>query len=412
MLVVVEWDGRRARALRDSMRLTVEAFADLLGVAPRTVSYWDSRSDTVPKQELQSALDTVLEQCTDSQQARFAAQVGEAAQLELVRDPIELSTRQFTADTTGVASSVGHEPIELLMADARAVAHGYVSRDPNQEFLDAAAVRTRAQDLVSRTRDPSELTELYVVIGQAGALMASVAFDLGRWPEAAQIARASTTHANRAGHASLEAWTLGLEATLALWNNHCSRALDLIEAGLTIAPPGSPRYRLRHIGARAAAAAGNGQLASALLDATQDDVPAVGGDELTDEIGGEFAFSTGRAAACAAAAWLSLGEGSGVERSANVALEYYSADAEESRAPLLGATIDLAAARLLQGDVGMASSHLRAVLSTESPDRVSLLTRMGAISRHLEDRRWSNTKQAHQLRADIGEWVSAPPHAR
>lgn len=70
--IVSGWTGAQTRALRLSLRMTVHGFAAHLGVAPRTVSQWESRGHSIqPRPELQAALDTALARAADDDQARF-----------------------------------------------------------------------------------------------------------------------------------------------------------------------------------------------------------------------------------------------------------------------------------------------------------------------------------------------------
>ncbi len=72
MVVVAMWTGQEARALRIGLRMTIEAFAEHLGAAVRTVARWEAEgSKTVPLPTMQEALDTVLERATPTQQSRF-----------------------------------------------------------------------------------------------------------------------------------------------------------------------------------------------------------------------------------------------------------------------------------------------------------------------------------------------------
>lgn len=69
---VVTWTGRTACALQQALRMTNDDFADHLGVAVRTVANWHSSPDTVPRTEIQAALDTAYERSTPSVQRRFS----------------------------------------------------------------------------------------------------------------------------------------------------------------------------------------------------------------------------------------------------------------------------------------------------------------------------------------------------
>ncbi|MFH8804085.1 NUDIX domain-containing protein [Streptomyces sp. NPDC017936] len=69
---VVTWTGRTACALQQALRMTNDDFADHLGVAVRTVANWHATPATVPRTEIQSALDTAYERSSPSVQRRFS----------------------------------------------------------------------------------------------------------------------------------------------------------------------------------------------------------------------------------------------------------------------------------------------------------------------------------------------------
>jgi DNA-binding XRE family transcriptional regulator len=74
MSVVQRWTGRETRLLRQALRLTVRDFAEDLGVAPRTITKWESGGQGhQPRPELQRALDTMHARAPDPDRERFAA---------------------------------------------------------------------------------------------------------------------------------------------------------------------------------------------------------------------------------------------------------------------------------------------------------------------------------------------------
>ncbi|MGY0234891.1 NUDIX domain-containing protein [Longispora urticae] len=75
MHIVDQWTGRLATALQFSLRMTHDEFAELLGVARRTVAAWHERPETVLRAELQRALDTCYERSSDAAQTRFVRQL-------------------------------------------------------------------------------------------------------------------------------------------------------------------------------------------------------------------------------------------------------------------------------------------------------------------------------------------------
>ncbi|WP_097251462.1 NUDIX hydrolase [Streptomyces sp. 1222.2] len=72
MEVISTWTGSTACALQQALRMTNDDFADHLGVAVRTVANWHSSPATVPRTEMQSALDTAYERSSASVHRRFS----------------------------------------------------------------------------------------------------------------------------------------------------------------------------------------------------------------------------------------------------------------------------------------------------------------------------------------------------
>src|SRR6266498_3522665 len=71
MDVVDLWTGRRASALRASLRMSNEAFAARLGAGVRTVANWEANPDMVLSPGMQEVLDAALKDAEESVQRRF-----------------------------------------------------------------------------------------------------------------------------------------------------------------------------------------------------------------------------------------------------------------------------------------------------------------------------------------------------
>jgi transcriptional regulator with XRE-family HTH domain len=91
MTVVDQWTGRHARALQAAMRLTNEAFAEHLGVSPRTVAKWRERPEMIPSPQLQEALDTSLKLAAADTKLRFTSNLGTANDEQLRLDESVIS---------------------------------------------------------------------------------------------------------------------------------------------------------------------------------------------------------------------------------------------------------------------------------------------------------------------------------
>ena len=70
--VVAEWTGRKTAALRTASRMSARAFAEHLGVAVATVTYWQARPDRPLSLANQEVLDRAYKLADDDTKARFA----------------------------------------------------------------------------------------------------------------------------------------------------------------------------------------------------------------------------------------------------------------------------------------------------------------------------------------------------
>lgn len=71
-LLVDKWTGETATQLQSALRLTNEAFARRLEVGVRTVAAWHERPGTVPRPDIQRALDDALAAAGPAVGKRFA----------------------------------------------------------------------------------------------------------------------------------------------------------------------------------------------------------------------------------------------------------------------------------------------------------------------------------------------------
>ena len=109
MTVIEEWTGRHAHALRTALRLTNEAFAEQLGISPRTAAKWRKDDERVPSPYLQEALDELLKGAPPDARVRFAASLG----LEPEQLPIDQAVLTELSTTLGELSRA----IARLQAD-------------------------------------------------------------------------------------------------------------------------------------------------------------------------------------------------------------------------------------------------------------------------------------------------------
>jgi hypothetical protein len=174
-----------------------------------------------------------------------------------------------------------------------------------------------------------------------------------------------------------------MQAITAYWRNQPREAVKLAEAGVLLAPPGSPRARLLSISARAWAYVGDVErthTALALADRDRDAVGVSGSDELHDEIGGQFAWGPARQAMSAASALLTIGDARGAARRAHDAIRLQPQDQATRRVGVL-ARADLAYAELMGRQADAAEVTLAPIWELEPEQRrFALIERLGGIA--------------------------------
>ncbi|MFJ1709725.1 helix-turn-helix domain-containing protein [Kitasatospora sp. NPDC088346] len=149
MATVERWTGAEVRALREAKRMSIEAFADHLGVSGRMVSKWEARGAEIhPRPVNQAALDTSLAVSSPEVHERFASLTATLAKMKGIecRDPALSEAALVSAFEEEVSAY-------RIMPDFRdsaleIIESRYITRD-----AEVSAVRaSRAQEL-SRTRE-------------------------------------------------------------------------------------------------------------------------------------------------------------------------------------------------------------------------------------------------------------------
>jgi tetratricopeptide (TPR) repeat protein len=269
-------------------------------------------------------------------------------------DDIAIAAAEVDADRLDLLAEPASVAISSLWDEVARLARSS-NRTPHDCFTAARTIRSQALDVAERTRRPSALSDLYLAVGASTALMASAAFDLHRWDVSERLSQSAISYAEITGNNSLLTWTTGLAALLANWRDEPDEALRYFHQAVELSPPGIPKVRLRYIAARSYALLGDAAAVRQVVDdANQDhDDSTSHRDLLADEVGGEFAFGTPRAAACVAAAWLDVGQGRQAAESAQRALAELT-NLPVSRQPVsqvTGARIDLATAHVMCGEL-------------------------------------------------------------
>jgi len=336
----------------------------------------------------------------DGATARGAADVAEFSILEEVTIMAAHESSRHAAESDG---SVSPAVIDQVQAEVWRLARNYADMAPLRLLAESRQARNLAYTALDRTKRPTQTKDLYLAAGQLCGLMAVASFDLAVWDAAAEQARAAHVYAELVDHAGLRAWARGTQALIAYWTGRPRQAVVHVEAGLDRAPAGAAEARLRCIEARAWSHIGGDprRATDALRAADEAHSADRGGDDLHDEIGGEFGWGPSRHAACAGTALLAVGDVAGAVQRARRALELLPDD------PFGGlvterAHIDLAAAKLALGHLDAAEEALTPVWQVPIPQRRHSLTdRLAQMARVLGSARWHDDHQASQLRDRI-----------
>jgi hypothetical protein len=321
-------------------------------------------------------------------------------------DPVAQAASDSAADAARNSIRIGDDSIEDLHEQLVAHARRYADLPAFEGFAAVRKSRDAAQRMREQTRVSGQIADLSVVISVSDALLASLAFDLGRFDAAGTLGRAAASHGEAARHPSSYTWAQGLLALLANWQGDPDRALEHCRRALARPAPAAARYRIRFIAARAHGLRGDvRELAEELLLAEgEHDRARTGADDLNDGIGGELRFDEARATACAATAWLDAGDGVRAEQSAQAALSLHRRGANSllKTSMIAGVSIDLAAASLLQGDLGGARERLAEAFAIVPGHTGTALTgRLQRITALVNTPRWATDPTAQQLTAMI-----------
>ncbi|MFD4399197.1 tetratricopeptide repeat protein [Kitasatospora sp. NPDC058478] len=327
---------------------------------------------------------------------------------------LAMTARDARAHAADVASQLLPDlSLDQLEDDLVRLVRANTTTPPHEIFMAAKELLGLATVMLDRTQLLSQRGRLYVVAGQASALLGACAFDLGSMPTAVELMRASALYGQVAEHGPLQAYAHGYLALLYYWGGNPAQAVRQIERAHSFRGVGATgQARLAAIAARSYAHLGRAAEAHAAIDRSlADRGPAV--DDLHDGIAGEFDFSVERVAMSNSTTLLLLRDGVGAEASALRSLELIASQSSASTplavAPQAGA--DLATALLMRRDLDGAAEAMRPVLSLPREWRgAGLVGRVNAVRAELASPSFRDALVARDLAEQIDDFtlVAAP----
>lgn len=330
-------------------------------------------------------------------------------------DPLEAAALMAAHESSQHAASVGGgvDPtsIDQVQATVLSLAHQYHQVSPVQMLMRTKFNRDLTYQLLDRTRRPAEMTDLYILAALNCGLLALASFDLGFYDAGEEHARSAKIYAELGGHTQIRAWAHGTQALVAFWRDQPRRALDVVEAGLALAPEGKQAARLRGIEARSRALLGDELGVTQAITAADQAMDGAPDDEIMDGIGGEFGWGPSLHNACAGTALLVLGDGAKAAARVRAAIDAFPNDPNANLVPER-AQIDLAGAELLSGRLDQAEAALAPIWSIPVDFRRQTFTgRMEVVARLLVSPQWRHDRAAQTLRDQV-EAFNADAHAQ
>ncbi|MFY1695689.1 helix-turn-helix domain-containing protein [Solwaraspora sp. WMMA2101] len=308
------------------------------------------------------------------------------------------------------ALTVSDVAIEQLRDDVSRLARRFPELELQQIVGETLRIRDLAVRLLEHTRRPAQQTELYLIVAQAAALLASESVDLGLWSPAMQYARAAYAYGEIVGHAGACAYARGMQATIAYWTGQVDDAVHYAQAAADLAPAGVARVRAYSVLARALAYRGDAGAVVSAIAIAADARSQAGRDELHDVVGGEFGFTIEQQARCDGTALLQVGQVGQATDAARRALDLAAAIRAQWPTVVAEARVDLAACLLLGGQLDAVEPTLAPVWAMPPQwRRAGLIGRIDRLRGSLNDRRWRGSSIARSTVDRAAAFVAVRP---
>jgi len=306
-------------------------------------------------------------------------------------------------------TNVGPHTLEQFEADLRRIVTTYPNRPVYPMFVELRELRNRAFELLEGRQRLDQTRDLYLVAGLLCGVLANASYDLGYLDAAETQCRTAYLCAELAGHNGLKAWIRGTQSMIAYWDDRPHTALNLAVEGSRYEPEtGTAGVWLAAIEARSRARLRDAAGAQSALRRAEEARAAVVGP---DDPGGMMAFPEAKQMYYAATTHLWIGDPAAnreAERSAEAAVRAYLEDPPERRriGEMSLARLDLAAARLAQGDLDGTAEQVQDVLDVGARRRTeSVARRLGEVAIVLERPVYQNTGLALNLHDQITDYL-------
>ncbi len=288
MQVIASWTGSHADALRQSLRMTNESFAEYLDVAVRTVANWRKRPGMIPTPANQQLLDAGLTRAPDQAKAHFAMLVNQSENGKRTRehpDGFEIPGAGLLKASPDASTEFGDsgylESVRSHIREIIALDNRFGGADLVK--LSMRFFRTLHDHLGAGTYDPRLERELNSAAGELAEVVAWLAYDAEEHDLTRRMNQESLYFARLAGDRTIEVLTLQNSSMHAAQQGRPREALHIARSVLEGDYRLSPRLRALFLTRKARALAQGGdesalrlfpQIRSLFLEGMSDGDPA------------------------------------------------------------------------------------------------------------------------------------------
>jgi transcriptional regulator with XRE-family HTH domain len=259
MLEITTWTGREARVLRHAMRMTLEEFSEVLDVAVRTVSYWESKGTrTKPKMFHQSQLDTLYGRLDERTRGRVEALLEEDRQNTADSSMPASQTSPAVSPESGLLLSVIRpSTVEQIHMAATTFSNwnhlaGSVSAAPA-----ANAQMSWARSLIDIPCPGGLRRDFHASLAHLGLVAGFINFDAHSQDAASSVFEFALLCASEAGDPHLQVKVLSHQARQAIYCNRPQAAIKVLDRALRLPDLTATERAMLHTGrARASAKMG------------------------------------------------------------------------------------------------------------------------------------------------------------
>lgn len=298
-------------------------------------------------------------------------------------------------------SNVGEGTLDHLAQATRRLSYDYARRPPLEVLNEASELQEQVTDLLRKGRQRIAQTKgLLETSAELFALINLLAGDIGRYPLADAYGHVAWTCAEESNSHVAQALVLCAQSKTARWEGRNHKAAELARRGFELSPAGSrPRVLLAVSAAIARQAYGDISGACEALERAQqarDEIDA------SDETADAWSCPRARQATYALQVGLGAGDCAGVLRQVQAADSAWADGDPWVYGTWAQVRIGAALAHVMNGDPQAAAVELGPVFDLDSEYRVvTIIGRMGEVSRQLDHNRYQGNRHAAGLQERI-----------